>query len=182
MHYNVYRFVYLRTLKMKSAVLALLSVFVCLPVFSAEKTHKDWVIDTTGSDYFYASTVNNSGHVFGKYCYFGDQQCLFLLGIDISCKTGNKYPVLVNAESGALNMNLVCADKVGQQQVLIFDNFEQIERTAKESNKLGVAIPMESGQFKVSRFSMSGSTYSLEAMTNEAEKHLATTNLDSELL
>ncbi|WP_425668730.1 hypothetical protein ACPSL3_09775 [Vibrio owensii] len=167
---------------MKRLRFALLSFFACFPVFSAEKMHKDWVIDTSGSDYFYAATINNSGHIFGKYCYFDDQQCFFLLGIDINCKTGNKYPILVNAESGALNMNLVCGDKVGKHQVLTFDNFDEIERTAKESNKLGVAIPMESGQFKVSRFSMSGSTYSLETMTDEAIKHSATINVDSELL
>lgn len=167
---------------MRRIILFLLSVLVCFSTFSAERLYKDWVIDTNGTDYYYAATINSSGHVFGKYCYFDEQQCLFLIGIDISCKTGNKYPVLVNAESGSLNMNLVCGDEVGKQQVLIFDNFDQIERTAKESNKLGVAIPLESGQFKVSRFSMSGSTYSLDKMTEEATKRLAIINVDSELL
>ncbi|ELB2761122.1 hypothetical protein QNE23_004548 [Vibrio alginolyticus] len=167
---------------MKRFLLLLITLSSSFSIFAAETFHKDWVINTEGEDYYYAATINNSGHVFGKYCYFADQQCLFLIGVDITCSKGSQYPVLVNAESGSLNLNLVCGDRIGKQSVLIFDNFDQIEMTAKESNQLGIAIPMESGHFKVSRFSLSGSTYSLDTMTNEAEKRVLISSSDSELL
>ncbi|ENP0873894.1 hypothetical protein ACCI29_004392 [Vibrio parahaemolyticus] len=167
---------------MKKLLLILLAISSSFPAFSADTIHKDWVISTDGDDYYYAATINNSGHVFGKYCYFEDQQCLFLISVDITCTKGNKYPVLVNAESGSFNLNLVCGDRMGSQNVLVFDNFDQVERTAKESNQLGIAIPMESGHFKVSRFSLSGSSYSLDTMTNEAEKRVLLSKMDSELL
>ncbi|WP_221069297.1 hypothetical protein [Vibrio alfacsensis] len=167
---------------MKKILLFLFTLSASFSVLAAETIHKDWVINTDSNDYYYAATINKSGHVFGKYCYFEDQQCLFLIGVDITCTKGNKYPVLVNAESGSLNLNLVCGDQVGNQNVLIFDNFDQVERTAKESSQFGIAIPMESGHFKVSRFSLSGSAYSLDTMTNEAEKRVSSSNVDSELL
>ncbi|UAB68711.1 hypothetical protein INR79_09110 [Vibrio sp. SCSIO 43132] len=167
---------------MKKLLFTLLSITSSLTTFAAEVIHKDWVINTDGDDYYYAATINSSDHIFGKYCYFKDQQCLFLIGVDIVCTTGNQYPVLINAESGSLNLNLVCGDRVGDQNVLVFDNFDKIEKTAKESKQLGIAIPMESGHFKVSRFSLSGSTYSLDTMTEEAEKRVSLSNVDSELL
>ncbi|EOE5964607.1 hypothetical protein [Vibrio cholerae] len=154
---------------MKKLLLILFIISSSFPIFAAEVIHKDWVINTDGDDYYYAATINNSGNVFGKYCYFENKQCLFLITVDITCTKGNKYPVLVNAESGALNLNLVCGDRMGNQNVLVFDNFDQVERTAKQSKQFGIAIPMESGHFKVSRFSLSGSSYSLDTMTNEAE-------------
>ncbi|PMP02161.1 hypothetical protein BCS95_11810 [Vibrio breoganii] len=151
-------------------------------VIAKEITHKDWVINTDGPDYFYAATVNKSGHVFGKYCYFESEQCLYLTGVDITCTTGNKYPVLINADSGSLHATLHCGDRLNGQNVLVFDNFDEVEATAKDSKQIGIAIPMENGRFKVSRFSMSGSTYSLDTMTEEAEKYLAESNVDSEFL
>ncbi|MEZ9997563.1 hypothetical protein AB4428_04540 [Vibrio lentus] len=167
---------------MKHAFILIASMFISFSAASSQTVHEDWVVNTDDSSYFYAATVNNSGHVFGKYCYFDTQQCLYLVGVDITCTKDNKYPVLINAESGSLHVNLFCGDRVANQNVLVFDNFDQIERTAKINSELGIAIPMESGRFKVSRFSLSGSTFSIDSMTSKAEKHLATLKPDSELL
>ncbi|HIH0944418.1 TPA: hypothetical protein ACYHTU_003532, partial [Vibrio cholerae] len=80
---------------MKKLLLILFTISSSFPIFAAEVIHKDWVINTDGDDYYYAATINNSGHVFGKYCYFENKQCLFLITVDITCTKGNKYPVLV---------------------------------------------------------------------------------------
>ncbi|GAD89779.1 hypothetical protein VHA01S_027_00350 [Vibrio halioticoli NBRC 102217] len=167
---------------MNKLILLTLCLFYAGSALSAEKAHKDWVIDTDGSEYFYAATLNNSGHVFGKYCYFESENCMYITGVDIKCTNGNKYPALVNSDSGSMNTTLHCGGRVEGQNVLIFENFDDIEATVKKSKQLGIAIPMENGKFKVSRFSMSGSTYSIDKMTKEAEKHLALSNADSELL
>ncbi|EHN67938.1 hypothetical protein [Aliivibrio fischeri] len=165
---------------MSKYIISLLLLLIANSSFAAEEVHNDWVINTDQSDYFYAATVNNSGHVFGKYCYFDSEQCLYLVGIDITCTKGNEYPILINSDPGASSQILYCGDKVGNQNVLVFNDFDKIDNLAKEGKTLGIAIPMESGKFKVSRFSLSGSTYSIQKMTAEAEKKLST--VDSEFL
>ncbi|CAM3218935.1 hypothetical protein [Vibrio rarus] len=163
----------------------MICLFLCLVsanVLAEEKMYKDWFVNTDRADYLYAITLNNSGNIFGKYCYLDSGQCLYLTGIDTNCTTGNKYPVLVNADSGAFNTFLHCGEKIGEQSVLVFDNFDVIETAAKESKKIGIAVPMESGHFKVSRFSMSGSAYSINTLDKEAKKKVILSAPDSELL
>ncbi|MCF6439494.1 hypothetical protein L1077_08650 [Pseudoalteromonas luteoviolacea] len=167
---------------MRRILAALLASSICLPAFANETTNKDWVTNTGGDEHYFAATVNNSDHVFGKYCYFDSEQCLYLLSVDITCDKGESYPVLVNAESGSLNVNLVCGDEIDEQNVMIFDDFDEIERTTKDSKQFGIAIPMESGQFLVSRFSLSGAKRSINIMTRKAEKRLAELSSDSEML
>ncbi len=167
---------------MKNILLIVFALSFCFPAFSAEKTYKDWFFRTDGEDFYYAVTVNNNNHIFGEYCYIEDQECLFLIGVGIACTEGDKYPVLVNTESGSVYLNLVCGNRIGKQNVLIFDDFEQIESVVKASKQFKIAIPIKDSQFKVSRFSLSGSTYSLDVLSKEIEKRVLSPNVDSALL
>ncbi|CAG9297928.1 hypothetical protein [Celerinatantimonas diazotrophica] len=158
---------------MNRFIVILISMMVCFPISAKIKIYKDWAVNTEGDSYYYAATKNKSGHVFGEYCYFKNKSCLFLIGIDITCHKGHQYPVLVNSEQGALNLTLSCGNKVDHQNVLIFNNFDKIDQIVRTSSKLGVVVPMESGQFKVSRFSLLGAKYCIDTMRAKAAKHLS---------
>src|SRR5438093_10798586 len=68
-----------------------------------------WKVGTTTSgEFIYACTTNDSGNVFGQYCSPSDQTCYWLLGLNLTCKIGDSYPLLVNADSGALHLSVYC--------------------------------------------------------------------------
>uniref|UniRef100_UPI003B968446 hypothetical protein n=2 Tax=Photobacterium leiognathi TaxID=553611 RepID=UPI003B968446 len=171
-------FLSLRLVMLNKTVLSLIACIFPLCVNAAEKIHKDWIIGTEGDEYYYSATVNKSDHIFGKYCYFESENCIYLTAVDITCTKGNKYPVLVNTDTGAFHVSLMCGDS----NVLIFDEFDSINEAATKGKQLGISIPMESGLFKVTRFSLSGSTYSIETMTKEAFKRIQADSPDSQLL
>jgi hypothetical protein len=155
-----------------------------LSVTAKQTIYKDWVINTDSEQYYYAATINNGGHVFGKYCYFENSQCIYLVSVDTTCVSGNQYPGLINSVSGSMYINLICGKKTGDQYTLIFDGFDDIELMIKSNGQLGVVIPVENGNFQVLRFSLSGATYSIDAMTKAAEKHVTLSQnlIDSEFI
>ncbi|MFD2176100.1 hypothetical protein [Veronia pacifica] len=155
-------------------VVLFIACFFLIPftVIAGEEYHQDWMVDTNGNDYFYAATINNNDQIFGKYCYFSSENCLYLIGVDITCEAGSEYPALVNAESAAMHVTLYCGDKFMDQNVLVIEPYEDIDLAIKQGEQLGIAVPMESGQFQVSRFSLDGAIIAIDRMMDAALYHL----------
>ncbi len=91
----------------------IVSVVLFCANFSEAKPRysKDWVLDIDGHDFLYASTLNSSSHILGQYCYLDSGNCMYLVDIGISCEKGYKTPALVNSNSGAIQVKLVCGHK-----------------------------------------------------------------------
>lgn len=67
----------------------------------------DWA-DDTYADGFYAATVNDSGGVLGQYCNTAKGTCFWLIALKTGCKEESRYPVLVNSDDGARNLEIYC--------------------------------------------------------------------------
>lgn len=140
----------------------------------ADGTSKEWFWVTDDSDnFYYAATLNSSGHLIGQYCFFKSGDCKYLLGAGITCTEGNEYPALINSTSGSTHVTIICGGKVGDQNVFLLSPFDDIDSIIRNADRIGIAVPMENDKFKVSRFSLSGSTHAIESMRSSAEKKMS---------
>jgi len=156
---------------MRSGCLFFLVVLMVTSLGQAKPRYsKDWVLDIDGDDFLYASTLNSSRHILGQYCYLDSGNCMYLVDIGITCDKGYKTPALVNSNAGAVQVKLVCGHTYKKNNVLYIYPFDQIDTIVKQANYLSIAVPMENDRFKVSRFSLSGSTYAIELMRMAAER------------
>ena len=103
-----------------------------------------------------AITVNEAGSSVGFRCFATSQECIHVLSANIICKDGDTQPVLINSDHSALSMNAVCSIN-GNNHELLLTNYDVIHEILKKGSHVGFAMPMESGQFKVVRFSLDGS-------------------------
>ena len=147
---------------MKTSVLAVvLMVAGSASVRAAEQTFSDWIVDvSTDKERIYAATTNDSGSVLGEFCDLSTHKCSWLLAMDVACKDSVDLPILGNTASGAVQLNLTCGGQVdsGATYQYYFSNWKDVELLLKDSSLVGFAFPMKGGQFKVSRFSLTGRT------------------------
>lgn len=118
----------------------------------------------------YAATMNDSSGVLGQYCITSSSACYWVLVVgDVDCDEGSTYPVLVNGEKGASHHEIYCM-KLRSKARFAFKDFDAFDSMARGAGRIGIAFPMKSGLFQVSRFSLSGSTYALDSMREIASQ------------
>lgn len=140
------------------------AVLCAVPASAQEKRFGAWAVGTMKENAgAFAATVNDSGGLLGQYCYREREQCVWLLSNDIGCEDGAKYPVLVNADSGAATTQIVCM-KVSGKPMYAFAEFDLIDGIVRQADWVGFAFPMASGQFRVSRFALEGAASAVEFM------------------
>jgi hypothetical protein len=126
--------------------MALLLSAAPLVVRADTESFGNWMVGTIeGGEGYFAATVNDSNAVLGQYCYLESGDCLWLLATSTNCEDGERYPVLVNADGGSAQLELVCR-KLGKKPRYIFSN------------------PLQSGLFQVDRFLLDGAVESLVRM------------------
>jgi hypothetical protein len=114
----------------------------------------DWAVDISGT-YSEAYTSNSSGSSFGLLCI---DSCTFYLDSGIQCTENAKTPFLVNADSGSTFVISSCIHFPQNGRVRYVNSIQDKDVvTAIASGQIiGFAIPLESGDFKVVRFSLNG--------------------------
>lgn len=151
-------------MKILSYLLVLTSSLMCSPLYAETFASKDWAWSTDGDGFYYAATANATGHILGQYCYFESGSCLYIVGIGITCEEGHEYPAVINSDASSSHVTLVCAHKYEGQNVLFIRGFDDVDRIIRAATRIGIAIPMENDQCKVSRFGLAGSTYAIDLM------------------
>lgn len=131
-----------------------------------------WSVDM-GDDhsFIYAATVNDSGGLLGEYCTPSEGSCMWVLGISTKCDTGHQYPVLANADTGAVELEIVCNGELPNGMYkYAFSSFDQIDSLVKAATRIGFAMPMQGDQFRVVRFQLNGASAAVASMRTAAEK------------
>jgi len=133
---------------------------------------KDWAVDVGDEKSFiYAVSMNDSGSLFGQYCFMKSGNCVYVIGLDTSCEKGHKYTSLANSDIGSAVFELYCDDKIQNNTYrYYFTDFDAIDKLAKSSKKVGFAIPLEDDQFRVVRFKLNGGDTAISYMRTIAEK------------
>lgn len=165
---------------MKLTSVAIFSLFLLMGSLGIghAQTHSygSWVEGTqSGGGGLYAATINDSGNVFGQYCFTGQGSCVYILGMDTSCNEGDRYPVLINASEGAVSTEVLCGGllEVGKYQYIL-TNFKLIDGTIKKSDRIGFAVPLKYDRFIVVRFDLNGSNQAIAVMRALVEQSQST--------
>jgi len=160
---------------MKAAQQKLLAaVCLALPMWAQAQAIGDWRIGNLDAGAgMYAATVNETQSVLGQFCQVegDDFPCYWLLSIDIDCEPGESYIVLVNADHSAVPLEMLCAP-LARANRYAFRDFDTIDSIVRSSTRIGIAFPMQSGQFQVSRFSLDGAGQAVDSMRSEVIKEV----------
>lgn len=132
-----------------------------------------WTVVTDDPTMMYAVTFNDSGALFGQYCYPDQGSCLWLISVTTSCEKDHKYPVLANSDGGAVPLTLQCQGPIGGKGedakfAYVFTDFDAVSNLVKSATRIGFAVPLQADQFKVVRFEVDGSAPALSAMRSKA--------------
>jgi hypothetical protein len=152
-------------------VLAGLMVGLATAPANAE-TFGSWHTDTASTD-VYAATVNDSGHVFGQYCYPREGSCLWMFSMGTACDRNDRYPALINSDAGALPVEIYCMGPLPKspgRYLYAFTEFDKMTELAVKASRIGVAVPLKSDQFRVVRFDMDGAREAILAMRAAASR------------
>ena len=119
----------------------------------------------------FAATSNDSGNVLGQYCVWNKDSCFYIIAFKTACELNSEYPVLVNADTGALPLRIRCDGVLTGGSVngfyrYVFTDFKTVDRLVKEATNVGFALPLQKDEFRVIRFDLNGS--------NEAIAHMRT--------
>lgn len=129
-----------------------------------------WKWEHTDSMYF-AYTYNRAGRLIGQYCYPDKDACVYLLNIGVVCTKGHKYEALINSDQGSASVELVCSsNKVLGGNVMGFTDFDTIDSIVQMAHKIGIAVGMAQGRFRVERFDLAGSKKTIAEMHAAALK------------
>ncbi len=128
-----------------------------------------------------ASTHENGASMFGMLC--ADGNCRYYFANGIACEAGSNYPLMVTTAAGALAFDAICEPMDtanGEVMLFWFNESQRLNEAFGQSSSVGFAFPLTDGQFKTSKFSMSGYEQAVERMVNGMRaKREAEANPDS---
>lgn len=154
---------------MRGLLIAAIALFCSFNAMSQSKTFGAWYAGlSSDKESVYAATVNDSNVVFGQWCYFSTNTCYWLMVSDSTCDDGDDYPSIVNSVNGASYVSMRCL-KIDNKNKVIFNNFKLMESLTKGDGKIGIVTPMQSGNFKVSRFDLNGAASAIDTMNKMYE-------------
>lgn len=123
---------------------------------AAPQQYGDWVVTLSG-EYQEAYTGNDSGSTFGLFCFNG--ACEFYVDSNNPCTENAAIPMLINSETGALSVKSKCVHlnvQRGRTRYVYSIMDTDVIDAISNGQAIGFAMPLESGKFKVVRFSLNG--------------------------
>jgi hypothetical protein len=149
---------------------------ICLLLFgtvSSAQTIGNWFTELKSATGLYAATINDSGALFGQFCYPAEGNCIWLIGMSTGCDKGDKYPVLANSDAGAQQLELLCDGRLESGLYrYVFLNFDAVDAIARKGTRIGIAIPLQADQFRVVRFQLNGATQAIDVMRAASERRV----------
>lgn len=121
-----------------------------------------WTVsDMNGGNF--AASFNDSGGILGKYCYQAAASCMWLMVVSTGCEDGSEYMVLIITDQGAAPMKIYCTPVNGNNRY-VFTDFDAINNAVTGATELGIAFPLQSGKFQVSRFNVRSAASAMAAL------------------
>lgn len=119
-----------------------------------KERYGDWTVEHWIGTAYLAAVDGSNGGRFGTIC--SPNSCLAFFNPKIPCEHNGRYPALINAPSAAYGVSLVC-EKFAGSYVYELPLEGAIADAMSIGGVLGISFPMEGGEFRVSRFSLTGS-------------------------
>ena len=147
-----------------AVVIALIFSVVLNVVAEDRAEHGDWTsqfLEGMGE----ASTHENGLSMFGILC--GDDSCRYYFANGLDCEPSVNYPLMLTTDVGAVPVEAVCEPMMtdnGEVLLYWFAETPYLNEAFTKTPAIGIAFPLTNGEFKLSRFSMSGFTDAVERM------------------
>lgn len=103
---------------------------------------------------YYAATINDAGGLLGKVC--DGSGCQWVMTVNTTCDEGSLYPALLSAATGAGPIKLLCSPNSTNQGRYIIKDYATMEGAVKSGEQIGIAMPLQSGEFRVARYQIGG--------------------------
>jgi hypothetical protein len=148
-----------------------LALLCCLPMPARGASLGDWRTGVTmNGKEFFAYTLNDSGQAFGEWCSVDSGSCTWMIGMSFGCDKNFAYPVLANSDAEAESLSMNCSGTIEDTDLsrYAFTDFKSVKSLLKDAHVVGFAIPMQSDQFRVIRFSLDGCSDAIAAMEASA--------------
>lgn len=149
--------------------LAFLAFFLLAPPVAA-LAQDTWSAGASDIGEPHATTTNEDQSVFGKVCSSDGSSCRWFVALSTPCVRGAQTPLLLNTPKEAHATTAVCEGTrpFGAHNLHLYHltDFKYFEDLARLPGIFGVAMPLESGQFRVSRFNTAGAQAALGAMSS----------------
>ena len=150
-----------------------LAAFLVAQALSAAAQVDQWTNGLSEGDRAaFAFTTNQDADIFGQWCYPTDGSCIWLVALNLRCEESSRYPALMNANSGAASIELLCLGSFlveGKKYYRYgFGDFNVVDSAVRSATLIGVALPLDSGRFRVVRFSTAGANQVLDRMRRQA--------------
>ena len=95
-------------------------------------------------------------------------ECVWGLINNNACEIGHTYFALANTDQGAAPLEITCSGQLQENGkaifAYVFSDWEQLESLIRKGTKLAIAVPMQSDQFTIWRFSLDGMTAAVDKM------------------
>jgi hypothetical protein len=158
---------------MKRFLIAVM-VIACVSAMTLQaQNFGDWTVSAAPKEAFvFAVTANDSGRIFGQFCFYEEGNCMWLLTTASSCDEGHQYPILANSDQGSRQLSLACIGMVpGKSDYrLAFSDFDEIDSLVQKSSRIALAIPLHDDSFTVVRFNLKGGKEAITKMRALADK------------
>jgi hypothetical protein len=117
------------------------------------ESYGDWTVQGAAGGAITASTATPAGSLFGIVC--DRSRCDAFFNPKIPCDDGRDYPALISARTETFATSLRCTT-IGdfRASVLRFDR--GLTEAMAGGGELGLAFPLDAGQFGEARFSLNG--------------------------
>lgn len=126
-----------------------------------------WHVSLAG-DRIYAMTLNDSGNLMGFFCFSDSTKGAWALGTKHTCEAGKSYSVLVGTDIGAIPLNLLCRGPLGNTGLFRQDvsEGESFYALIEDANRVAIAVPMMTDDFRVLRFRLNGAATAVRAVSH----------------
>jgi hypothetical protein len=145
-------------------VLGAIAIFATACAFAESKIYGDWVLHTTDEgDAVVAMTGSDSGTTFGLVCRKDADGCYWSISSGNTCEDNSTSVYLINTDVGSASIETICQVANSGNNYVMLTPFDTITDVVRKSKSIGIAIPLDSGKFRVLRFSLTGSNQAMDA-------------------
>lgn len=154
----------LRGKYVRRLILAAFILSITVAATAQTRKFEDWsVVDGSDNSGDAVAVTSAGAEVLAVRCYAETQKCIHVLKTQTDCEKDSTIPMLVAGRSGSAHINGYCFD--GGQ--LMISPFDTVRRAFDEGTAItAIAFALESGSFRVLRFSTNG----YKAAVAEAER------------
>lgn len=163
-------------MKLQRFKLLLVALFLLPAQAISDEQIGDWYFKDSIEGIQIANTVNTSELAAGVLCALTTGTCSAYIATTTGCSEGGLYPMMINSAVGAFLISSKCTEISGDR-FLVIQEFPETRAAFESGGEVGFVLPLESGQFRVMRFSTKGATAAInKAMTKPETSHIHTTD------